>query len=71
MDVVSCAWSRAVSRVPFPNWRSGMNGRAIAGNPDDDGHLSPWQEAVGLWTAMRLLRRHAAIDHQFRAGDAG
>src|SRR3984893_7500208 len=59
MDVVSFAWSRAVSlrvgalkhtmisRVPFPNCRSGVIGLAIAGNPENDGHLSPWQEAVG------------------------
>jgi hypothetical protein len=56
MDVVSFAWSRAVSlrvgalkhtmisRVPFPNCRSGVIGLAIAGNPENDGHLSPWQE---------------------------
>jgi hypothetical protein len=56
MDVVSFAWSRAVSlgagalkhtmsrRVPFPNCRSGAI--AIAGNPENDGHLSLWQEAV-------------------------
>jgi hypothetical protein len=36
-----------ISRVPFPNCRSGVIGLAIAGNPDNDGHLSPWQEAVG------------------------
>ena len=36
-----------INRVPFPNCRSGVLGRAFAGNPDDDGHLSPWQEAVG------------------------
>jgi hypothetical protein len=58
MDVVSFAWSRAVSfrvgapktmisRVPFPNCRSGVIGLAIAGNPEDAGHLSPWQEAAG------------------------
>jgi hypothetical protein len=59
MDVVSFAWSRTVSlgvgalkhtmirRVPFPNCRSGVTGLAIAGNPENDGHLSPWQEAVG------------------------
>ena len=59
MDVVSFAWSRAVSlrvgalkhtmisRVPFPNCRSGVIGLAIAGNPENDRHLSPWQEAVG------------------------
>ena len=59
MDVVSFAWSRAVSlgvgalphtlisRVPFPNRRSGVIGLAIAGDPKKDGHLSPWQEAVG------------------------
>ena len=33
---------RAVS-----NCRSGVIGLAIAGNPENDGHLSPWQEAVG------------------------
>ena len=36
-----------ISRVPFPNWRSGVFGLAIAGNPENDGHLSAWQEAVG------------------------
>src|SRR5213596_1721091 len=36
-----------ISRVPFPNCRSGVIGLAIAGNPENDGHLSPWQEAVG------------------------
>ena len=36
-----------ISRVPFPNCRRAMIGRAIAGNPENDGHLSPWQEAVG------------------------
>ena len=58
MDVVSFAWSRAVSlrvgalkhtmisRVPFPNCRSGVIGLAIAGNPENDGRQSPWQEAV-------------------------
>jgi hypothetical protein len=59
MDVVSFAWSRAVSlgvgalkhtmisRLPFPNCRSGVIGLAIADNPQNDGHLSRWQEAVG------------------------
>jgi hypothetical protein len=36
-----------ISRVPFPNCRSGVIGLAVAGNPENDGHLSPWQEAVG------------------------
>jgi hypothetical protein len=36
-----------ISRVPFPNYRSGVIGLAIAGNPENDGHLSPWQEAAG------------------------
>jgi hypothetical protein len=31
----------------FPNCRNGVIGLAIAGNPDNDGHLSSWQEAVG------------------------
>jgi hypothetical protein len=34
-------------RVPFPNCRSGVIGLAITGNPENDGQLSPWQEAVG------------------------
>jgi hypothetical protein len=29
-----------------PNCRSGVIGRAIARNPENDGHPSPWQEAV-------------------------
>jgi hypothetical protein len=36
-----------ISRVPFPNCRSSVIGLAIAGTPENDGHLSPWQEAVG------------------------
>jgi hypothetical protein len=36
-----------ISRMPFPNCRSSVIGFAIAGNPENDGHLSPWQEAVG------------------------
>jgi hypothetical protein len=36
-----------ISRVLFPNCRGGVIGLAIAGNPENDGHLSPWQEAVG------------------------
>jgi hypothetical protein len=60
MDGVSFAWSRAVglragalkhasilSRAPFPNCRSSVIGLAIAGNPENDGPLSPRQEAVG------------------------
>jgi hypothetical protein len=31
---------------PFPNCCSSVIGLAIAGNPDNDGRLSPWQEAV-------------------------
>ena len=57
--MVSFAWSRAVSlrvgalkhtmisRVPFPSCRSGVIGLAIASNPENDGDLSPWQEAIG------------------------
>jgi hypothetical protein len=33
-------------RVPFRSG-SGLIGLAIAGNPENDGHLPPWQEAVG------------------------
>ena len=36
-----------ISHVPFPNSRSGVIGLAMAGNPENDGHLSAWQEAVG------------------------
>ena len=35
-----------LSHVSFPNRRSGVIGLAIAGNPENEGHLSPWQEAV-------------------------
>jgi hypothetical protein len=35
-----------ISRAPFPNCRSGLIGLAIPGNPENDRHLSPWQEAV-------------------------
>ena len=36
-----------IGRVPFPNCRSGVIGLAIAGNLENDGHPSHWQEAVG------------------------
>jgi hypothetical protein len=36
-----------IRRAPLPNRRSGVIGRPISGNPENDGHLSPWQEAVG------------------------
>jgi len=36
-----------ISRVPFSNCRGGVIGLAIAGNPENDGDLSPWQGAVG------------------------
>jgi len=36
-----------ISRMPFPNCRSGVIGLAIAGNPENDGHPSPRQAAVG------------------------
>jgi hypothetical protein len=35
-----------ISRMPFPNCRSSVIGLAIAGNPENDGHLSRRQEAV-------------------------
>ena len=35
------------SRVAASYFPSGVIGLAIAGNPENDGHLSPWQEAVG------------------------
>jgi hypothetical protein len=33
--------------VPFPNRGGSVIGLAIAGNPENDGHPSPWQEVVG------------------------
>ena len=33
--------------MPFPDCRSGAIGLVIAGNPENDGHLQSWQEAVG------------------------
>ena len=47
MDLVSFAWIRAVVLKRFPNCRNGVIGLVIAGNPENDGHLSPWQEAAG------------------------
>ena len=35
-----------ISHVPFPLCHSGAIGLAIAGNTKNEGHLSPWQEAV-------------------------
>ena len=36
-----------ISRVPFPDCRGGVIGLAITGDPENDGHLSLWQEAGG------------------------
>jgi hypothetical protein len=36
-----------MGRAPFPNCRGGEIGLAIACSPENDGHLPPWQEAVG------------------------
>jgi hypothetical protein len=44
-----------ISRV---NCRGGVIGLAIAGNPENDGHLSPWQEPVG----------HQIIPHTHKNG---
>jgi hypothetical protein len=33
--------------VPFRNRRGGVIGVIIAGDPENDRHRSPWQEAVG------------------------
>ena len=33
--------------VPLPDCRIGVIGLAIASNPENDGHLSPWQEPAG------------------------
>jgi hypothetical protein len=48
-----------ISREPFPNCRSGVIGLAIAGNLEKDGHLSPWQEAVGHEIGLSLDRHRA------------
>jgi len=45
-----------ISRVPFPICRSGAIDRAILSNPD--GHLSPWQEAVGHGKGAGSSRTH-------------
>jgi hypothetical protein len=39
---------KKISRMPFPNYRRSAITLAIAGNPENDRHLSPWQEAVGM-----------------------
>lgn len=36
-----------ISRAPSPRCRSSVIGLAIAGNPENHGRLSPWQEAIG------------------------
>ena len=36
-----------ISRMPMPNCRGGVISLAIASNPQNDRHLSPWQEAAG------------------------
>jgi hypothetical protein len=38
--------------VPFPKCRSAAIGLAIARNPENDGHLSSWQEAVGMRSSL-------------------
>ena len=58
-----------ISRVPFPNCRSGVIGLAIAGNPENDVHLSPWQlpaSKVGSCvdrqrTHMRTYQKHVGL----------
>ena len=58
-----------ISRVPFPNCRSGVIGPAIAGNPENDVHLSPWQlpaSKVGSCvdrqrTHMRTYQKHVGL----------
>src|SRR6202035_1856517 len=58
-----------ISRVPFPNCRSGVIGLAIAGNPENDVHLSPWQlpaPKVGSCvdrqrTHMRTYQKHVGL----------
>jgi hypothetical protein len=47
MDVVSFAWSRTVALKPILNRRSGVIGLASAGNPENDGRQSRWQETIG------------------------
>jgi hypothetical protein len=44
MDVVSFAWSRAVS---LSEGALSLIGLAIVGHPENDGHPLVWQEAVG------------------------
>jgi hypothetical protein len=36
-----------IGRVPFPNHGGGVVSLAIANTPENDGHLSLWQEAAG------------------------
>ena len=58
-----------ISRVPFPNCRSGVIGPAIAGNPENDVHLSRWQlpaSKVGSCvdrqrTHMRTYQKHVGL----------
>ncbi len=52
-----------IRRVPFPDCRSGVIGPAIADNPENDGHLSPWQEAIEVVpVALGVLEARPAID---------
>jgi hypothetical protein len=51
----------------YTNWYHGPLPRPP---PQGEGRVERLR-AAGPWTDMRLLRRHAAIDHQFRAGDPG
>jgi hypothetical protein len=46
-SVVGAVKHTMISRMPFLNWRRSVSSLAIAGNPENDRRLSPWQEAVG------------------------
>jgi hypothetical protein len=63
-----------IGRVPFPNCGSAVIGLAIAGNPENDGHLSPWQEAGGHEiisdTQERLRERGNDWSHAWALRDA-
>jgi hypothetical protein len=58
-------------RVPFPNCRGGVIGLAIASNPENDGRLSPWQEAVGPKRAGQRGRHQAILETTGTSHHAG
>jgi hypothetical protein len=51
-----------IGRVPIPNRGGGGIGLAIVGNPENDGRLPPWQEAVWREIILDARRNGCSIE---------